>query len=124
MLKETYKKNIPKIRAEYPSAKFIDVTPTSNSPLSPSPELGSDYRFKKITWDEFVVRFKEEMSSPAAKAEMLKIAKQAVNEEVYLLCYDKAQGQDCHRFILMDIIEELAKANNIPLEIVKTHALK
>lgn len=121
MLKETYKKNIPKIRAEYPSAKFIDVTPTSNSPLSPSPELMSDYRNDKITWDEYTERFKEEMNTPTIEALLLDIAKQAINEDVYLLCYDKAQkAHDCHRFILMDIIEELAKANNIPVKIVKS----
>jgi len=124
MLHETYKRNIPKVRDVFPSAKFIDVSPTSNSPLSPSPKLGSDFRNRIITWDEFKERFKKEMSNPVIEAMLLDIAKQAVNEEVFLLCYDKAQGQDCHRFTLMDIIEELAKANNIPLEIVKTHVLK
>ncbi|WP_440944826.1 hypothetical protein ACSAZL_11700 [Methanosarcina sp. T3] len=53
MLKETYKRNIPKVRDKFPSAKFIDVAPPSNSPLSPSPELMSDYRNDKITWDEY-----------------------------------------------------------------------
>ncbi|WP_440944825.1 DUF488 family protein, N3 subclade [Methanosarcina sp. T3] len=65
-------------------------------------------------------RFKEEMNTPTIEAFLLDIAKQAVNEEVYLLCNDKAQEQHCHRFILMDIIEELAKVNNIPLKIVKS----
>ena len=118
MLHESYKRNIKKLREVNPNIKTIDVTPTSNSPLSPSPELGSDYRFKKITWDEFVVIFKEEMNTPTVKALLLGIAKQAVNEEVYLVCYDNTQN--CHRFILMDIIEELANKNNIPVKIVKS----
>lgn len=122
MLRESYKRNIKKLREANPNVKVIDVAVSSNSPLSPSIELASDYRFKKITRDEFVGRFKEEMSSSAAKAEMLKIAKQAVNEEVYLVCNDNKQ--DCHRFILMDMIEELANKNDIPVKIVKTNNLK
>lgn len=117
MLRETYKRNIPKVRDVFPSAKFVDVTPTSNSPLSPSPELMSDYRNNKITWDEFTERFKKEMNTPTIEALLLDIAKQAINEEVYLLCYDKTQN--CHRIILLDLIKELAAKNNIPVKIVK-----
>lgn len=118
MLKETYKRNIPKIRDSFPSAKFIDVAPPSNSLLSPSPELMSDYRNDKITWDEFKERFKKEMDTPTVEAMLLDIARKAANEDMYLVCYDKAH--DCHRFILMDIIEELANKNNILVKIVKS----
>ncbi len=117
MLLETYKRKIKDIRQVNPNMKVIDVAPPSNSPLSPSIELASDYRLKKITWDEFKERFKREMDTPTIETILLDIAKQAANEDVYLVCYDNKQN--CHRFILMDMIEELATKNNIPVKIVK-----
>lgn len=119
MLRETYKRKVKDIREVNPNLKVKDVTTTSNSPLSPSLELASDFRNRIITWDEFVVRYKKEMNTPVIEAMLLDIARQAANEDIYLLCNDKAQNQECHRFILMDLIKDIAAKNNIPLEIVK-----
>lgn len=118
MLRETYKRKIKDIRQVNPNMKVKDVAPSSNSPLSPSIELLREYKSNSISWDTYVSRFKEEMNSPVAKAEMLKVAKLAIDQDIYLVCNDNKQ--DCHRFILIDMIEELAKANNIPVKIVKS----
>jgi uncharacterized protein YeaO (DUF488 family) len=118
MLRESYKRKIKEIREVNPKMKVIDVTPTSNSPLSPSPELMSDFRSNRITWDEFKERFIKEMNTPTIEATLLDIARQAVNEDIYLICYE-ARGH-CHRTILLDLIEELAVKNKIPVKIEKT----
>ena len=121
MLHESYKRNIRKLREINPNIKVIDVTPTSNSPLSPSPELMFDYRNSSITWEDYIERFKKEMNTPTIEAMLLDIAQQAVKEEVYLICYE-ARG-NCHRFILMDLIEELATKYDIPVKIEKPVAI-
>lgn len=118
MLCESYKRNIQKIREVNPNMKVIDVTPTSNSPLSPSRKLASDFRGNKITWEEYTERFRKEMNNPVIESMLLDIAKQAVTEDVYLICYE-ARGH-CHRFILLELIKELAAKNNIPVKIATT----
>ena len=51
MLGETYKRNIKIVREQDPNAVFVDVTRTSNSPLSPSWNLLNDYKHTVITWN-------------------------------------------------------------------------
>jgi uncharacterized protein YeaO (DUF488 family) len=125
MLGETYKRNIAIIREQDPNAVFIDVTRTSNSPLSPSWSLLNDYKHKKITWNEYVSRFKKEMGNREILDELRDIAIQSTKKgasgkeiNVYLVCYENSK--ECHRFILLDMIADLAKKEKIPVEFIKT----
>lgn len=103
MLKESYlanMKNLPK-----DSIKIL-VTRTAKSLLSPSWVLLNDYKSGKIDWDEYVNRFKEEMNTNVHKGMMREIKKLAEKKDVYLICYE-APGKNCHRYILMDMIDNI-----------------
>lgn len=125
MLSETYKRNVAEVRKDDPNAFFIDVTRTSNSPLSPSWGMLNDYKKGNITWNTYVTRFREEMQSRGITNQLREIALLSQKKNVYLVCYE-ASGE-CHRFILLDMIEELAKKEGIDIEVVintprkKTH---
>jgi uncharacterized protein YeaO (DUF488 family) len=64
-----------------------------------------DYKNGKISWDEYVRRFHQEMDNDACRDAMRKIKLMAENRDVYLICYEK--GGNCHRFLLMDMINKL-----------------
>jgi uncharacterized protein YeaO (DUF488 family) len=117
MLGETYKKNIKNIKEQYPNAVFVDVTSTSNSPLSPSMRLSSALRLGKITWDQFKLDFTEEIEMEVKKRKMLEIAKDAVDKDVFLLCCE-ASPKQCHRSILIEVIEQLAEKSGIAVKII------
>jgi hypothetical protein len=53
MLKEGY---LAKLKT-YSDSFNVVVTRTSHSVLAPSQELFDDYKNKRITWDEFEVRY-------------------------------------------------------------------
>ena len=80
--------------------------------LTPSTELIKDYEEGKINWTMFTERFKKEMFCRVP--EIRRLAWKAVNEDIYLV--SKEKRNPAHRFIVMDIIEELAKRENIPVE--------
>lgn len=121
MLGETYKRNISVIRQQDPDAVFIDVTRTSNSPLSPSWSLLDDYKHKKITWNEYVSRFKKEMGIREISEQLRDIATQSLKKNVYLVCYEN--NKECHRFLLLDMIVDLSKKEKIPIELIKQKKL-
>lgn len=123
MLYESYKRKIKELRQLNPNMKVVDVTPTSNSPLSPSPELMSDFRNSKITWEEFSTKFKDEMNNSVIEAMLLDIAKQAVNEDVYLICYE-ANSSKCHRSILLNLIKDIAAKNNVNVKVKNSRKVK
>jgi uncharacterized protein YeaO (DUF488 family) len=122
MLGETYKRNIRNIREKDPGAVFIDVTRTSNSPLSPSWSLLNDYKQKKITWNEYVSRFKADMNNLDVTDELRDIAKQSLTKNVYLVCFENSN--ECHRFILISMILELAKKEKIPVKLIESEKTK
>lgn len=102
MLKETYianMKNLPD------SAMKIVVTRSAGHSLSPSKELLWDYKKGRIDWDQYVERFKQEMTNDICVAEMRKIKWMAKVKDIYLICYEKTGN--CHRFLLMDMIAKL-----------------
>jgi uncharacterized protein YeaO (DUF488 family) len=121
MLGETYKRNIAVIREQDPDAVFIDVTRTSNSPLSPSWSVLNDYKHKKITWAEYVSQFKKEMGHREVIDQLRDIATQSLSKNVYLVCYENSK--ECHRFILLDMIIDLAKKEKILIELIKPKKL-
>lgn len=108
LLKQTYN-NRYKGWGEIPSkdAVVIDVTRTAGHLLAPSYELLMDYKNKKITWDQYVVRYKKEMDNESCRIEMRKIKKMAETQDVYLVCVCFNKENRCHRFLLMDMIENM-----------------
>jgi len=101
MIKESYismwnklPKDVIKVRVARPSV------------LSASEGLLHDYKNGRITWREFEARFRKEIqSNPKAMAELKRLKELAAKKDVYLICYEK--NYPCHRFILMDLINEL-----------------
>ncbi len=102
MLKETYKANLRNIPKD---AMIIEVTRTRGHILSPSWSLLNDYKLNKITWDQYIIRFKNEMDNESCKRIMKIIKDIAKKQDVYLCCYEKAYP--CHRFLLIDMINEM-----------------
>lgn len=92
---------------KYPSdERKIVVTRTAHSVLAPSEELLWDIKDKKITWEEYEKRFREEMkSSSEAQYMMGEIIGLLYTTNVRLICYEKKYP--CHRFILIDMIKEM-----------------
>jgi len=102
MLRESYlanSRNLPK------DAIKIAVTRRAGHILSPSWELLKDYKDGKISWEQYVERFKGEMNNDRCIAEMRKIKWMAKDKDVYLLCYEKSWK--CHRFLLLEMINKL-----------------
>jgi uncharacterized protein YeaO (DUF488 family) len=101
MLKESYIaqwKNLP--------ADSIKVRVARPSILSASKDLLTTYKSGRITWDAFETRFRKEIQgNPTAVAELYRLKELSKTNDVYLICYEKTPP--CHRFILMDLINEL-----------------
>jgi len=86
--------------------------------LGPSERLLKSLLAGRITWHEFTKRYREEMFAPAAtdadnatiknhgqKFTLRLIAKLAAKENVTLLCHCAEDAQQCHRFLLQELIE-------------------
>lgn len=102
MLKESYLAVMNRLPQD--SVKIV-VTRTAGCVLSPSWDLLNDYKNGKISWDEYVERFKQEMNNDICIATMRKIKWMAKDKDVHLICYEKSGN--CHRHILKRMIEEL-----------------
>lgn len=103
MLKESYlsnARNLPK------DAIKIVVTRSAGHMLSPSKKLLWGYKKGEIDWAEYVKTFYREMDNPACVAVMREIKKLAKEKDVYLLCYEPP-GKNCHRYLLLDMINKL-----------------
>jgi uncharacterized protein YeaO (DUF488 family) len=105
MLKETYLARVGKV----PPGAIVEIVtrPHENHILSPSWELLNDWKARRISWEEFDRRFRIEMSSPAAVAEMKRLKKLAEKQDVYLVCYEGIPPVYCHRFILLEVISSM-----------------
>ncbi len=108
MLKETFH-NVYKGWGVKPSedAIVINVTRSANYILSPSIELLMSYKENRITWDQYVVRFKKEMNNEACKSEMRKIKELSEEKDVYLVCVCWNKDRRCHRYLLMEMINNM-----------------
>lgn len=86
--------------------------------LGPSERLLKNVLGEKITWKEFSKRYREELFAPAAtdagnatiknhgqKFTLRLVAKLAEKGNVTLLCHCAEDATQCHRFLLMDLIE-------------------
>jgi len=109
MLKETYFNQykgwgmiIPK------DAIQINVMRTYGSILSPSYSLLNDWKDKKLSWENYTERFiKEIQSNPEALKYMTQIKELSKNKDVYLICACYNKKKQCHRFILIEMINNL-----------------
>jgi len=119
MLKETDYEEWKKIKNRYPKKpKHEDVNIyLHQTSLKPSKSLKNDLINHVISWNEFVARYKEEMNSAESQERMLKIAKDAAEEDFYLISVEKAENGECIRFILIYLIYHIAKSNKIQLKI-------
>jgi uncharacterized protein YeaO (DUF488 family) len=87
-------------------ADAVKVRVARPSILSASKALFWDYKEGRISWQEFEVRFRKEiLSNPDAVAELHRLKELSKEKVVYLICYEKTFP--CHRFILLDLINEL-----------------
>jgi uncharacterized protein YeaO (DUF488 family) len=103
MLKESYLANVKNLPKN--SIKIV-VTRSAGHMLSPSWTLLNDYKSGKIDWDGYVKTFYREMDNPACMAIMREIKKMARTRDLYLICYE-APGKNCHRHLLIDIINKM-----------------
>jgi len=71
--------------------------------LAPTRELLHAFKGGAMDWDIFRRRYLEEMSAPAARAEIERLAAGAASEPVTLLCVCKEEAR-CHRSLLSHLI--------------------
>lgn len=103
MLKESYLANIRNLPEN--TVKMV-VTRRAGHVLSPSKKLLWDYKNRRISWNEYVKRFYQEMDNDICRAEMRRIKKLANDKHVYLICYERSPYK-CHRSLLLDMISKL-----------------
>jgi uncharacterized protein YeaO (DUF488 family) len=80
--------------------------------LAPSLTLLDDYKQYKINWDEFKARFYEEMNNTISIKSMKEIKEMSKDKDIYLVCWE-GPGKNCHRFILIDIINNMEVDVNV-----------
>ena len=74
--------------------------------LSPSENLTRDLLGKSINWTGFITKFYKEMRSPKCKKLMQFIKSESTERDIYLVC-SCDPNELCHRFILLDMIDNL-----------------
>lgn len=111
-IKECTVEEIEELMKENPEAVFYRVCRTqiflegvkNAFELIPNMQLYRDYHQGKITWEEYVPRYLQQIQEdPAAMEKLQEIKKEAKSKDVYLVCVCSREEQ-CHRFLLMDII--------------------
>ena len=128
---ETYLAVLKTMRVAYPDAKFIAVTGTAHSPLAPSKQLLVDFQREKTriagvfnppvspsspmvhnrAWDavRYEERFRRQIQGdPKAQSLLRKIGERSKTEKIFLVCYE-SPPKNCHRFILLELINEMAE---------------
>lgn len=122
MLRQTYKAIVSQTKACYPNAIFLDVTRSKKSILSPSWNLLNDYKAGLIDWVGYTERFNREMERPKALREMLRVAKEAQQKDIFLVCFEGPLNEyKCHRFILLDLIAKIAIEHGINIIVNKEY---
>jgi uncharacterized protein YeaO (DUF488 family) len=78
--------------------------------LAPSEELVGDWKNKKqkISWEEYTLRYHEEMSGQ--QEAIKKLAQRAKRGTITLLCYEREDNPYCHRHLLKRLIEREMRA--------------
>jgi len=71
--------------------------------LAPSPELLSDYKNGRITWEEYEKRFREEKPLTLVKRKTTIYREEAKGKEIVLVCEEEdSEYPKCHTWILLD----------------------
>lgn len=123
MLSQTYTKGVEGLRFANKYATFIAIDKFNPRfdydiwcrALAPSVELLKNYKENTINWAEFAERYKKEMYYK--QPEIRRLAWKAVKEDVFIV--SKGKRNPDYRFILLDLIEKLAKEEGIPVEICR-----
>ncbi|WP_410508401.1 DUF488 family protein [Methanosarcina hadiensis] len=136
MLSQAYYHIASKVKQKYPDAVFYAVsrwkfryikaeewnnTYIWSKELAPSVEALNDYKDSKKTksdWNLYKLRYLEEMNNASAKEAMLKIAREAASKPVFLFCHcGPKEGKQCHKFLLLNLINDAAQEAGIDIEI-------
>lgn len=80
------------------------------SPLAPSARLLGLVKKGKVSWEEYRLTYLAEiMNRKSVRNILMAIWKQAQQEEVFLVCWEKTiEDTKCHTIILLNLIEQLA----------------
>lgn len=104
MLKESYIANWRNLPEDW-----IKIRVVRPSILAPSLGLLKDYKEARIDWEGYCERFRNEIfSNDEALKRLKEIGRLSENKTVCLICYEKTYP--CHRFLLINYIEELKEA--------------
>ncbi len=106
-------------------AKFVSVTMKINPALGPSQEILDDYK-ESGDWAEYVPRFIEKIAgTPEAWEQIDELIDLALTQDVVLMCYESERnyGDRCHRFLLLDMIEDRAEKRGLPLVVQRENYL-
>ncbi|MDP9238262.1 MAG: DUF488 family protein [Chloroflexota bacterium] len=72
--------------------------------LGPSRDLLRAFKDGQISWEQYEVRYLEEMRADKQQSEIRRLADLSRNETVTVMCMCKDEAQ-CHRRLLRDLIE-------------------
>lgn len=129
MLSQTYIENVENLRRSYPNAEFVGVMRDKpkckytyrEQSLVPSKKLVKDYNKSQRTkedWEKFALRFSEEMKPHVPSVAILRLAKRAQSKDIFLVSNEGIGcGDRCHRFLLLDLIGNVAKDNGFEIEV-------
>jgi hypothetical protein len=116
-------------RGKLPDAKYVNVTKAFNPPLAPSEAIYDDYKASGKTdeaWEKYKLSFMQKiLSDPVALEKIDTLIFDSLSKDVVLMCYESEAvfGDNCHRFLLLDIAEVRAKEKGIPIEIKRENYL-
>jgi uncharacterized protein YeaO (DUF488 family) len=131
MLSQTYAANVENMRQSYPNAEFVAVM--RDNPLCkysyreyslvPSKKLIAKYNNSQRTnddWEQFSLRFSEEMQPHVPSVAILRTAKRAQSNDIFLVGHENPDcGERCHRFLLLDLMSTVAKENGFEIKIIR-----
>jgi uncharacterized protein YeaO (DUF488 family) len=72
--------------------------------LAPSKELLFDWKNKNISWEQYTIRYHEEMLHQQTAIRGL--ANRAMSSTITLLCFEQEEDPCCHRHLLKNLIEQ------------------
>ena len=78
----------------------------------PSDGLLDAYRRQDITWEEFAVRYRDEMMGerPEVLEELIRLAREHPREHLTVLCWERLDEANphCHRTLLVEMLNEIS----------------
>ena len=82
--------------------------------LAPSRELLKDLKEKKITWQEYVRRFKKEVPQELVLEKMKKYRLWANGKTITFVCQEEDSNPFCHTWILLKYLADQALIKSNP----------